>query len=1314
MSGTTPQLVERIDDEGRPFMGFPDPGPEVQGQIIDVAPRGAAPLPAGEGAGQGAGPGEGAGGGAGDRQGGGAVQDAAPGADAPPPMRLAEAQQPPASYEDYRAERAAVETVQRARQRQTERRRQQQPAPTPPEPPPTQEDRVAARDAYAAQMVARLAPQDTGAGAPEGDAPGDMPTPPQPPERGPRQARRTPEAQSTARTVLRNAAEAVTGVPRGALAAFASLFEAGDDLADWIAGTTSETMPNTPGRMIGRGIRSLQPGREPETVSGRISEEISQFVVGFMRGGALLRRYGVLQGGGAARAAGRAAAAGAMADFFYNEANDDNLAATWQRMGMPGNALTEFLATDPNDDAAINRLRNAAAGVVVGAALDGVLALARAARAARAARRDAPPPAPAAAEAAGVPARPDRDLMLFGDASRPLVEIGPRPADAGQRMADAAAVVTRPGERSAEALANARVPVETVENTAAIRAATEPGEVFINWGRIATPEDVQAVLRDMAEAFRGRVNEAGRGVQTNEETARLASMLNLTPEQLLSRRPGEAWNAETALAARQLYTASGERLLEAARAAAATGAGALEAAAFRRMMATHYAIQAEVLGARREAGRALQAWSIPAAAGGRQMRMIEDLMEASGGIETAQAMARRLAMLADNLPADKVAGAVSGFTNRGWGGRTIEAVQQYWINALLSNPATHLANIIGNGLNLPLNLIERGVQAQVGRLTGSADAANALEAPVMLYGMLTGFRDALRLGARTYADDGVEVARMIGRQDLPRQGAISSQAWGLDAGSGFGRALDFAGHQIVSAPGRAMGAEDAFFKSIIFRMELHAQSLRQAVREVPRRADGSMDQAAIGARMAEILRDPPEAVRVAAAAEALYRTFNREAGPISQALLRARNTDSPGWNLGMATVLPFIRTPANLFSYGLERTPLAPLVGQWRADVAAGGARRDAALARVALGSMILAHTFQMAEQGFVNGNGPSDPRERDIWRQAGNQPYSIRVGDQWVPFNRLDPYGFILGFAADARELLDRRDLGKREEADMAQLIAGVTSMASNALADRSFFSGVASVAAALDPNRRSMEPYIERTIGSLVVPGIAASVVQAFNPTQYDRGQGWVTSRLGSIANSDAIPRRNVWGEEVRRPGVDTLGQVGAALSPVKPTRISDRPIDRELQRLGIGIDDADQNGTVTFGLARVGLRSVNPAALDQLRRWSGNEMGLPAFNGLGMADALDEMVQGRGPYGERFMMASDDGRERAIRQVAMLYRRAARDRLLADPRFEDVAELVGRRRAEVGEGRGEVPIPSSTGAAQRAPGEPAPRRGQQPAVR
>ena len=60
---------------------------------------------------------------------------------------------------------------------------------------------------------------------------------------------------------------------------------------------------------------------------------------------------------------------------------------------------------------------------------------------------------------------------------------------------------------------------------------------------------------------------------------------------------------------------------------------------------------------------------------------------------------------------------------------------------------------------------------------------------------------------------------------------------------------------------------------------------------------------------------------------------------------------------------------------------------------------------------------------GIVTGRGPSDRRERQAMERGGWQPYSIKVGDRYFAYNRLDPIGMSLGLSADMVEILANMD---------------------------------------------------------------------------------------------------------------------------------------------------------------------------------------------------------------------------------------------------------------------------------------------------
>ena len=147
----------------------------------------------------------------------------------------------------------------------------------------------------------------------------------------------------------------------------------------------------------------------------------------------------------------------------------------------------------------------------------------------------------------------------------------------------------------------------------------------------------------------------------------------------------------------------------------------------------------------------------------------------------------------------------------------------------------------------------------------------------------------------------------------------------------------------------------------------------------------------------------------AALGEARYNTFTQPLGPTGQAITNFFNK-IPGGRI----IVPFMRTPMNIFKYAVERTPGAPLVlSETRENLKAGGIRRDQALARIAFGSSIMGMIWAMAAQGIITGGGggPDEQRKR---RLTGWQPYSIKIGDTYYSYNRLDPLSTIMGFTAD------------------------------------------------------------------------------------------------------------------------------------------------------------------------------------------------------------------------------------------------------------------------------------------------------------
>jgi hypothetical protein len=1045
----------------------------------------------------------------------------------------------------------------------------------------------------------------------------------------------TPAAQSTAGALMRNIAE----IPRAAVLGADSAVR---NATDWAFGDLV--------KWLNTNVADLEiPVRDVTTPTGKVTKSVTEFLTGFVPALKVVKGAGVTGGFLAPTTAA------AIADFAVKDPHEPRLSNLWNEFGLPRNILTDYLAASPDDTAIEGRFKSAVESVLTGTAAEGVISAARAVRGAR--------------QTVVGQAAADRQLIekygeltdadfarVAGDPSKPMIETrvkAPAPAAGKVKKGMAAAEGAKP------------------EDLVGGRGVIDAGEmdVFVNFGRMGGPDDVKAVIADMAERFKGSIKEAQRGTITLKETEAMADQLGMSVPDLLARRRGQPLNAEEAVAARKLWQASGEQLLEAARRAAAPNAGPLDQFAFRKQMAVHHAIQAEVLGARTETARALSAWRIEAGGNIERARAIDQVITAMGGPDASQQMARRLAILAESGdPA-----AVAKFVEKGWGATGLDAVREVWINGLLSSPATHAVNVTSNTVVAFQQMLERGVAQRIGALTSQDGGQIAPgEAMAMAYGLVTGVKDAFRLAWKAFSTG--ETGAALNKVDLPMQRSVSAEAFNIGSETGLGRAVDFLG-EAARIPSRFLGAEDEFYKTIGYRMELNAQALRQAT------AEGAKGDA-LAKRMRELVLDPPENLRIASADAALYNTFTNAPGAIGQAFMNLRERVP-----AITFILPFVRTPVNIARYTFERTPFAPLVSQWRDDIAAGGARADLALARMATGSTAMLVALDWADSGLISGKGPgpNDKGEREAMLRQGWQPYSVKVGDRWYSYNRTDPLGAMLGFAADAAEAIRRGEFNEDDVDEWQEVMAMGIASVSQVAVNKTYLRGLSEFISVMSDPTRYGERYVNNLVSSfLPYTSLAGAVERAVDPVAREATTPWQAIQAKLAGLSETLPpRRTLWGDEVRADNSE-LGKAYDFFSPVQASKIKHEPIDTEIMRLSpLAAQDNVESSAPTriakrtnFGGVQVNFKEW-PQVYDEYVRLAGNELKHPAWQ-LGAKDFLNEVVQGRHAMSKVYETRQDEMKILFIKQAIHQYRTLAQQQILQDPRFADFAQHVEQLRA------------------------------------
>lgn len=1014
----------------------------------------------------------------------------------------------------------------------------------------------------------------------------------------------------------------------------------------------------------------------PTTVTGRFIESAAQFGTGFVGGGQALRGWKTATTAGRI---GKALAQGALADFSAFDGNEARLSNLLQDHVPEAVAPAfQWLAADGDDPELLGRVKNAIEGAGLGVAVDLLLGGLRTLRAARTARREAveaaereglqvPPDLPAA-EAATVGAATEAQIRdALGDPAAPLFS---------DKIARA--------ERTTR-----RAPAGLADQTAT--GIADPANLFdVNLARVQTPGDVAAVIIGMADRFAADVDLARRASQSWDETRAAAGGVDWI-QSMAARRRGEAINAETALAYRQAANASGAKVLELARLVASEPTLANQYA-FRRGVAAHHAIQMELLGARAEAGRALNAFRIPAGAPDNTLRQIDELMADAGGANSAQELARKVMEAARRGDT-----ALNEMIRGGAMARTRDAIRMAYTNGLLSGVGTPIINLAGNAAMLLQNVAARAVSPRLARAFGGQPSTQIGEAAALLHGYQQAIRDVFRLNPvetaqRVLTEDGSywrqegllrglapglddaapagikmraereEAGMRMGGSSRP----LSAGAWRVDEDSVLGRVLDIA-QMVVDAPSNLNALGDDFFKTLAARGELHAQAFRRVTLE-------QLEGDAARARMADLLQNPTTDMLAAAEREMHDLTFTRQTPGMATAFMDLRrHMDSNPTPLPLGTmVLPFIRTPANLISVGMRYSPLAPFMRRFADDLAEGGARAETAKAQMAIGTALWSVWFGMAMDGQITGSGPVNRAQREALQRTDEfggalwQPYSVRLGNRWYSYERADPMGQGMGLVADMAELLNNSDWDSASVDGPSEVAAHAVAALGHAFFDKTMLSSATEFTSAmLSGGTPEAERLLQQRAAS-AIPFSAASRMMRRGDDPYLRETWDVVSAMRNTVPglSDDLPmQRDLWGAP--RTYQTGLGTAYDAVVPVRTKAAGGSAIDLEILNHGVSVTMPQRS--MSIGGVDISLRN-RPDIYEELVRRAGQ----PAF------EHLNAVVEGRHEDSDFYLSLSDGpdgGKAEYIRRVVSDYRARARGEVM-DIYARDLENMVAAK--------------------------------------
>lgn len=693
--------------------------------------------------------------------------------------------------------------------------------------------------------------------------------------------------------------------------------------------------------------------------------------------------------------------------------------------------------------------------------------------------------------------------------------------------------------------------------------------IDFNFNNIDAPEQVRSLINTFSDSIKGAVEKTTRGKVSFDQIQRFADEIGSNAKNIEALYTDTGVLAERVTAGRIMLNKSANAMVDLAQRARELNVSLTATAedkqlallALRKQAMIHGEIQAQLKGTQTEIARALSAMRITTQDARFTKDELGSLIEHFGGDKLNMEFANSIIKLADDPVKMNQMIRKSGWV------RSLDMLQEVFTNSILSGPITHATNMIGNTVRSLAGVAETGIAAAVGktrRMLGSdLDAADFNEAVAQAHGLTEGMMDIIRLMREGKLS---EVGNFGGSKvdgGAFFETAITAGNIGMNADTMLGRLVNGLG-AIIRTPGMALQFEDNVFKQVNVRASLRQNATRMAKEE------GLYGQRFVD-RVAELVNDPPENLLTKAHEDAVDAVFakslEKDGGALDRMgiwLQTAKNEGLNGRALvpGLHFIIPFVKTPTNILKYAWERMPVLGLMNQQAVQtLKAGGREADMLIAKQTMGATALMLGSYLADNEVITGSLPQMTKaQKEV---AGIQPYSIKIGDKWVAYNRLDPIGMFLGLMADYKNLSGNIDEFTRDEFAYAATLALV-----NNLGSKTYLQGIFNTIGAIDAAKRGQTDALEKWAASMTsafIPfaGLRNQMNKAYGDDTAREVNGYVDRIVATIPGySDTLPphRNLLTGEPIVYEG----GMGIDIASPFYTKTEVDDPVANELSRL------------------------------------------------------------------------------------------------------------------------------------------------------
>ena len=457
---------------------------------------------------------------------------------------------------------------------------------------------------------------------------------------------------------------------------------------------------------------------------------------------------------------------------------------------------------------------------------------------------------------------------------------------------------------------------------------------------------------------------------------------------------------------------------------------------------------------------------------------------------------------------------------------TFREKANFWrYTSMLTNPTTHIRNIMGNAIQFGARKIKDGIGTAIERaiIKDPSQRTKAVNVDKDLKAFAKGQYEtdqSAAMGSGKYSDAtaaGIEREIQSKRKMFRGEDVLSRAVQGI--GDLNSRALDY--------------------EDVIFNRAAYVDSFAQALQ-----AKGvTAAEAHAGTRAADV-----EAARAYAIEEAQKATY-RNTTALSEALSQfgryeGDNLVKRAGSFVADALFPFRKTPANILTTGLDYSPvgLAKGVKEAMLDVKSGKCTAADAVDSIAsglTGTGILALGAYLAAEGLLHVRAGDDDKEEAFEKSMGGQDYAIQIGGKSYTLDWAVPAAMPLFAGAAIMESV------RKGGGTFDALVDSLLGM-QDVVLETSMLSSLNDLVSNISYAKSKPMYLIDRAASSYAgqyIPTIGSKVASVFDDTvrksYVEKGSGQVASDVNYFlqgaakkvpgARNQLQPMVDMWGNEV-----------------------------------------------------------------------------------------------------------------------------------------------------------------------------------------